>query len=513
MGELRIAQSEPSGTRRLLRIAAASLAAAAGWFVVNAVHPIGPAVLLWFPTPVGAAVVTAVYWRTARSATLPAATRRFWRHLTVTAALVGVASVSQVADVLSRPGNGDLRNGPVMMVCDAAGTVMIVYALYRLPLGRQTLNDLVRMAMDASTVMVATAVFLWHFQTRPLLAAQDRQAVYASLALTVLALVAVFAVAKVMLTGYTFIDGKGLTLLAVAMLIGTLVPLLQPIVALIDPRLFAMQIGLPAVFFVATWAGAQQQVAAAAPVVRSSGEERTRSFSVLPYTAIAAVDGLLLYSVWSGHTDLAVIASAAVVLTALVVWRQIMVFRDNSVLLRTLQHMATHDPLTGLPNRAYVQRRLDAVLHPGGDHQIAVVLIDLDGFKQTNDTLGHEAGDALLVTVAGRLRDNVRPGDTIARLGGDEFVAVLDGADPAVAGETAFRMIEAVQRPVNIGGRTLVAQASMGIANGRAGDDPAALLRAADIAMYVAKQAPGTTCVHYEPHMRHVGADETAAQR
>ena len=131
-----------------------------------------------------------------------------------------------------------------------------------------------------------------------------------------------------------------------------------------------------------------------------------------------------------------------------------------------LQHQAFHDHLTGLPNRALLDDRLteavDALL-PGV--HVAVLLLDLDGFKQVNDEYGHAAGDHLLITVAERLRLGLRPGDTAARLGGDEFAVLLVGLDgPDAAQEVASRLLADIQQPVELLFGQLQPQASIGIA-------------------------------------------------
>jgi diguanylate cyclase (GGDEF)-like protein len=195
-----------------------------------------------------------------------------------------------------------------------------------------------------------------------------------------------------------------------------------------------------------------------------------------------------------------------VVLTAVVVVRQVTAFIDNGRLLRRLDHGATHDALTQLPNRVLFHERLEKALAGPAARPVAVALIDLDDFKEVNDTLGHEVGDLLLIAVARRLGGCVRAEDTVARLGGDEFVVVLDGADPGAAGLAAQRMIDALRAPVFADGHELPIRASIGIADGHAGDDPSMLLRQADIAMYAAKNIAGTASLHYDPGMAPAGA-------
>lgn len=157
-----------------------------------------------------------------------------------------------------------------------------------------------------------------------------------------------------------------------------------------------------------------------------------------------------------------------------------------------IRHRALHDPLTGLPNRMLALDRLAGALarRRRDEGAVAVVLLDLDHFKLVNDSLGHEAGDALLTALAPRLQDAVRPSDTVARLGGDEFVVVcedLDGARAAV--HVAERLVAAVRQPLVLGDAEHFASASIGIALAESADaDPQTLIRDADAAMYRAKE-------------------------
>jgi diguanylate cyclase (GGDEF)-like protein/PAS domain S-box-containing protein len=157
---------------------------------------------------------------------------------------------------------------------------------------------------------------------------------------------------------------------------------------------------------------------------------------------------------------------------------------DALGLQNRLRHQATHDSLTGLPNRALFSERLDEAI----GEPLALLLIDLDGFKAINDTYGHPAGDTLLVAVASRLRRCVRPEDTPARLGGDEFAVVLPGADREEAEHVARRLAALLTETVAVDGVLLTVQASIGIATGPT-DDPELLMRNADEAMYASKRS------------------------
>jgi diguanylate cyclase (GGDEF)-like protein len=156
-----------------------------------------------------------------------------------------------------------------------------------------------------------------------------------------------------------------------------------------------------------------------------------------------------------------------------------------------LAHQALHDCLTGLPNRTLLYDRVAQSLHArrryGGE--IALLFVDLDGFKSINDRCGHEAGDRLLVAVADRLRHAVRPSDTLARLGGDEFIVLCDRlTDAAEAEGVADRVLAALREPFVLAAGTARLSASVGIAIARPGEEPDAIVSRADVAMYAAKR-------------------------
>jgi diguanylate cyclase (GGDEF)-like protein/PAS domain S-box-containing protein len=164
-----------------------------------------------------------------------------------------------------------------------------------------------------------------------------------------------------------------------------------------------------------------------------------------------------------------------------------------------LAHRAEHDWLTGLVNRARFESRLHEVLAPGAggrlgsSRQVAVLFIDLDGFKPINDRFGHAAGDAVLVAVAGRLKDSTRGSDLVARLGGDEFAVLLEVRDHGEVTRVAERILASLERSIVHDGQDMKVGASIGVADTHIGADAvpltaAELLHAADVAMYVVKQ-------------------------
>jgi diguanylate cyclase (GGDEF)-like protein/PAS domain S-box-containing protein len=186
---------------------------------------------------------------------------------------------------------------------------------------------------------------------------------------------------------------------------------------------------------------------------------------------------------------------------------------DRVRLQAQLQHNASHDALTDLPNRALFTERIRQALggRRAGDGEggsVAVLFIDLDGFKAVNDTIGHQAGDELLVQAARRLQESVRAGDTAARLGGDEFAALICGpADDRELREYRIREIAdrlrtALSRPYRVEGTEVRVAASIGVAFAVPGISPGELLRNADLAMYRAKQAGKGRVELYAPQMQ-----------
>lgn len=173
---------------------------------------------------------------------------------------------------------------------------------------------------------------------------------------------------------------------------------------------------------------------------------------------------------------------------------------------RELEHLAKIDALTQLPNRATLQQTLNrqlAALAPG--QGLAVLFIDLDGFKHINDSLGHQAGDTLLKIMVKRLRAMLRSKDLVARWGGDEFVVVIDvGSDAELADRIAHRLLDALSQPMVIGGHQLSVTASIGVVHApQDGRDGETLLKHADVAMYAAKDRGKNAIVAYHEQLKH----------
>jgi diguanylate cyclase (GGDEF)-like protein/PAS domain S-box-containing protein len=194
---------------------------------------------------------------------------------------------------------------------------------------------------------------------------------------------------------------------------------------------------------------------------------------------------------------------------------------DQKLARETLNLQAMHDPLTGLPNRRQFEEALDIALalvkndamknsvavkktetQAGGE--VAILYVDLDGFKLVNDTMGHGSGDLLLKEVAARIRDCLEDSDLLARVGGDEFTVVLTGLDgPEVPARVARRLLQSFNSPFQIGGREIGIGASVGISRYPLdGSDSSALLQNADTAMYCAKRSGNNRYQFFTSQMR-----------
>jgi diguanylate cyclase (GGDEF)-like protein len=228
---------------------------------------------------------------------------------------------------------------------------------------------------------------------------------------------------------------------------------------------------------------------------------------LLPYVPLAAaVTATTVERLAGGGLDTVTIV-LLVVLVLLVMLRQYVTVRQNQELARVLQereaqlhHLAFHDGLTGLANRALFLDRLEHALDLANGNQlpVSVAFLDLDGFKGVNDSLGHATGDALLIRVAERLRGALRTADTLSRLGGDEFAVLVEQGEDATV--VASGLLEALQAPFHLGGRTVVISASIGVATvepGQGAAQAANLLHRADVAMYAVKTTgKGSVRVH-----------------
>jgi diguanylate cyclase (GGDEF)-like protein len=203
-----------------------------------------------------------------------------------------------------------------------------------------------------------------------------------------------------------------------------------------------------------------------------------------------------------------VLIAMVLALTVLAVTRMFRALREHARSEARFAHQATHDLLTGLPNRAYLLEHLERVLARAGaeDIRVGVVFLDVDRFKLVNDTGGHGLGDELLVAIARRLRIDVSPADLVARIGGDEFIVVLgavDGLPAAIAAAERLRL--SFELPFTLRGNDIYASASLGVTftDGRDGASSGeSLIRDADTAMYQAKEAGRDGVAVFDASMR-----------
>ena len=221
-------------------------------------------------------------------------------------------------------------------------------------------------------------------------------------------------------------------------------------------------------------------------------QERTRIIATIrrDFTINMSTDGILL----AMGPVLVVVAQRSLVLLPMLLLVSYAVFRSARMALER-QHEATHDALTGLPNRRLFKEQVESTIQQAAkrSNRPAVVLLDLDGFKEINDRLGHHVGDLVLQQIGKRLSEAVRASDMVARLGGDEFAILLGGvADEAMARLQAERLCSLVTQPLQVNGFPLTVGGSFGVALfPDHGEEVSALLRHADVAMYMAKNQGG----------------------
>jgi diguanylate cyclase (GGDEF)-like protein len=207
---------------------------------------------------------------------------------------------------------------------------------------------------------------------------------------------------------------------------------------------------------------------------------------------------------FSAATALVLIVLACLRLSGLMVdlAAQRRVQRELEGLAVSLAHQSLHDPLTALGNRALFRQRIEHALEQrttAAGRSAAVLLLDLDDFKAVNDTLGHDAGDKVLVEVARRLEQVTRDGESVARLGGDEFAVVMQQASLSDSLRLAARVQAALDVPYELGPRSVRPHGSIGISLALRGQDRSTLLAEADIAMYAAKVRGATTSAVFDP--------------
>lgn len=263
------------------------------------------------------------------------------------------------------------------------------------------------------------------------------------------------------------------------------------------------------------------------PSLRDIGEPATAeprsgsSRSRLAFIAVALAIPAFVTAVRSetSTADRAVLSGIILALTAAAIWRVSRALAANARSEARLAHQATHDALTGLPNRALLGEHVASALRraSASDDRVAVLFLDVDRFKLVNDTLGHSRGDELLVAVSRRLQTIVRPGDLVARIGGDEFIVAVDrDTDPGAVLELGERIRRSFRQPFLVRGLETFSSVSIGIAFSDRSDpdiDAESLIRDADTAMYEAKEAGRDAICMFDSSMRERTAERMTLER
>ena len=479
----------------LLAVSAVMLLLAIVLYAVNAAEPRISPVWGWLPTTVVTALTAFACRQTARAPGMDRVAARLWRSIGWSLLLVAAGNAGDARQSLTDPvGVAQQQHDLPASICYVVAIAVLLWALLRLPIDRRATTT-ARFVLDALTIGVTVSVFAWFFTVRALGAGAGQRTTVPMLMLAVLGLIVALALVKVAMTGMGSLERGILRWFATAAGVGAAGGGLFPLFVQAPPGLSGSQIFVPATMLcVAIAADRQRRMAGVAVPPR-----RRKLFSVVPYAAVAATDGLLIWAGSEVGGTVVTVALAASLLTGLVVARQIGALRENGRLLSRvdqqlsqlnryqdeLTHRATHDALTGLANRELFDAKAQELLTGAG----SLAMIDLDDFKGVNDRLGHAVGDALLIAVAERLRENLRDDDVVARLGGDEFGLVLPGLAADEAGEVLDRIAAALHRPVHADGHDLLVRASIGLAETWPEAGFSELLRRADLAMYAAKEA------------------------
>jgi len=461
-------------------------------------------------------VAAALSWQASRCASLDARTRLAWRIL----ALAGLCTA--ISDTVWLYYEFRLGTEVTPFWVDSivlAGIPLWVAGLLSFPAAPRAASDRAKFWLDLATVFVGGSMVSWYMVLRPtaLIQQSGLGERILSMAFPVGDLIILLTVSAVLTRSQAPEARRPLRLLVLSLLYGFVADLIygherllgayhsgDPIdwIWLVDGTLFAL--------------AARLQVRPIRRGERPTQGTSVRRLNLLPYASVAAGFGMLLWVVrpaWK--SDLGQAVFGALTLTILVVVRQVLAARDNLRLLAEraaqearFRHEALHDPLTGLANRALLRDRAEHALVRASRKQqlpLALVFLDLDNFKTVNDSLGHAAGDALLVEAGHRLIACVRATDTVARLGGDEFaIFIEDPTDAEGCTLITTRIIDALERPFTLEGRDLFISASLGIATARDGESADDLLRNADVAMYIAKTRGKGRLEHFAPEMRTV---------
>ena len=440
-------------------------------------------------------------WRVFRLAT--GAARRFWRILTAVGSLFLAGDTFQTAQtLLSGPGVWSTTGGIVQSACFASGLLVIVVAMLVHPHPGRSGRERLAFWLDSATVLVGGAVIAWCFAVKP--GQSSRTDMLATLVAAAVAVTSGFAAVKMILSGNAPMRKSAAIPMITAAAFTTIgLFIAPPTVGHLPASVYVVRF-IPSLL-IALGPRVQEVIARFDP--EPFGERRRKPYSLLPYGSMVIAFVALIVVMPSGvNARMWGVVGGLGAICLLVAGRQLAAFHDNTDLINRLDstlaemsYQAHTDGLTALANRTHFYQQLETAL--GRTSGVSVLLVDLDGFKAVNDTLGHAAGDTLLISVADKMRAALRAGDVAARLGGDEFAVLLHDCAGPEAEDTARRILDALTRPVEIDGTMVRANASIGAAAAEPGEGAGALVRRADVAMYAAKSAGKGTWKRYEAGM------------
>ncbi|GIJ49529.1 hypothetical protein Val02_64150 [Virgisporangium aliadipatigenens] len=497
----------------LVGLAGSSLAAV-GWFLAWPASAHTKLAAFWPMIMVADLGMMVLTLRLVRISAVNPIVRRFWLGLTIAVGMFTAGDGAQLVDTWGRMTPGDVNGGVLQSVLLVAGLAVMVVNMLIYPSGTGSPGARLRFWLDSATVMVASGVLAWAVlasggggdvdaTTGVMTVALVLVAGFSAIRVTLAAVPPATRLAALPLVTAAFLQGVGAFVAPVdysAETVGSAtlaLRLLPSLVLMFGPRIQELrQRGNPTALI---------------PL-------REKPYRLLPYAAVLVTFATMIVTLPDGlDTHVWGAIGGAVAVTAIVVVRQVLAFRDNFRLIDRLdaallevrdkegrlREQALQDGMTGLFNRtAFVDAVSGALAGRAPGERLYLLLIDLDDFKAVNDTLGHAAGDAMLVAVAARLRGATRDGDVVARLGGDEFAVLLRGRESGGDGSAyAAELLAAVSRPVRAASSEIMTRASVGVAVADGEDTLDELIRKADIAMYAAKDSGKGGYAAYTPNM------------
>lgn len=494
----------------VLAVALAWTLLGATFFFVLSGRPDTQVDVYWaFQVPLDALLVYSS-WQVFRIAT--GAIRRFWRFMAIAGSIFTVGDVVQTLTSFGEPGQWSTAGGTFQSSCFGIGLSLIVIGMLIHPHAGRSGKDRLAFWLDSATVLVGGAVVAWCFAIN---AEEQETNLVASLFGAAVVLTSAFAAVKMILSGNAPMHRNAAVPLICAALVNAAGLFAAPESDGSLPA-YAYAVRFLPSLLIAVGPRIQQLIAQFDH--QAFGSRRRKPYSLLPYGSILIVFSVLIIMLSQAENKDARLwgtVGGLGVIVSLVVARQLLAFHDNKTLIgqldttlrelreheTRLRRLALFDELTGLANRTHFREEVDAALTTAVPGRVSVLLIDLDGFKAVNDTLGHAAGDALLAGVAAKIRASVGAHDLPARLGGDEFAVLLRDGDAHDAERTAQQILQAMTEPILIDGTPVRAGASIGVADADDGDDLRTLLHAADTAMYAAKHDGKGTWMRYHHSM------------